>query len=184
MHQNFLGFVLVAILAFQGQTTSESSPAIRHENQDGFTVIGLTTRTTNAREAGPDGQIKKLWVRYAHGALARIPERADENLVVVYSGYTSDEHGEYDYTLGLRVKDGTVAPTGFVARYVEPGPYAVLLSDPGLAPEVVPALWRKIWTLTPADLGGRRAYATDFEIYPPGQQEDETTVAIHLGLKP
>lgn len=184
MHYNLIAFFLAAIFALGGQSSNNTSLPIRHENQGSFTVIGITTHTNNTLEAGPDGQIKQLWVRAAHGALAQVPERTDDNIVAVYSGYAGDEHGEYDYTLGVRVKDGTIPPPGFVARAVASGRYAVLLSDQGVAPEVVSALWRKIWILTPAELEGNRSYRSDFEIYPPNPDEGETTVTIHIGLMP
>lgn len=61
----------------------------------------------------------------------RIPDRADQNIVVVNSDYASNEHGEYDYTLGVRVTRANRAPEGFVAKIIVPGEYAIIRSQAG-----------------------------------------------------
>src|SRR6202011_4792984 len=80
------------------QVQGGSASAVRNENQEGFTVVGISVRATNEREARPGGEIPKMWARVmSEGMLDSIPNRADKNIVVVNSGYASDEHGEYDY---------------------------------------------------------------------------------------
>ena len=118
------------------------------------------------------------------GIFDRIPDRADKNIVVVNSDYASDEHGEYDYTLGVRVTRADRAPEGFVAKIIVPGEYAVIRSQAGPPSQVVPALWQRIWKMTPDQLGGHRAYKTDFEVYPPGSDPQNVQMEVHLGLKP
>ncbi len=163
----------------------EAGPSgVQIETCAGFSVVGITVRTNNSRETGPGGEIPKLWQRAMQpGLLSQIAGRADENIVVVNSDYASDEHGDYDYTLGVRVTDANTVPSGFTAKEVRPGRYAVLHSQQGAPWQVVPALWKQIWTMTPADLGGNRAYQTDFEIYPPGADPQNIRMEVHLGLK-
>ena len=53
--------------------------------QDGFTVIGITARTTNAKEMTPDGVIGKQWMRiFQEGLIAKIPNKADASIIAVY----------------------------------------------------------------------------------------------------
>jgi predicted transcriptional regulator YdeE len=150
------------------QADQQSQAPVRQEQQEAFQVMGMTVRTTNAREAGPDGEIPKLWRRAMQEAIFdKIPNRADKNIVVVNSGYASDVNGEYDYTLGARVTRIDSIPTGFVSKSIAPGRYAVILSQQGPPSQVVPGVWKQIWKMTPEELGGSRAFRTDFEVYPP-----------------
>ena len=57
-----------------------------------------------------------------------------------------------------------------------------MLSEPGPPAEVVPALWRRVWKMTPGELGGRRAFRSDYEIYPGSGDPQKTAVELHLGL--
>jgi predicted transcriptional regulator YdeE len=116
--------------------------------------------------------------------LKSIKGRADENIVVVNSDYASDENGEYDYTLGVHVHSADEIPKGFVAKSIEPGNYAVVQSEKGPPSQVVPAVWKRIWRMTPDALGGQRAYRTDFEVYPPSTDPQSVQIEVHLGLRP
>ena len=131
------------------------------EHEDGFTVVGVSVRTMNSREGlGSEGQIPKLWSRVMQqGLLDRIPNRAGQNLVVVYSGYASDENGEYDYTIGVRVQKAENVPDEFVTELITPGQYTVIRSELGSPSVVVPEVWRHIWKMSPQELGGRRAFS-------------------------
>jgi predicted transcriptional regulator YdeE len=177
-----LGAIFIAGIARRG----EAGASIMHiENIDGFTVAGVMVRTNNARETGPGGEIPKLWARaMQQGLLERVPNRADKDIVVVNSDYASDEHGDYDYTLGVRVTSAEKLPAGFVVKHVQPGRYAVLQSEQGPPSQVVPSLWQKIWEMTPEELGGQRTYKTDFEVYPAVADPQNVRMEVHLGLKP
>lgn len=165
--------------------SDDSTPAIRHATQESFTVVGVTVRTSNAREAGGDGEIPKLWTRVMQeGLLNDIPDRADQNIVVVYSGYGGDDKSDYDYTIGVRVKSADKVPDGDVAKTIAAGRYAVVRSEQGPPQQVVPAVWAHIWQLKPEELGGQRAFMTDYEVYPPDMTADSTQIDVYVGLKP
>ncbi len=158
---------------------------MRNEHQDGFAVVGVSVRTINSREAGSEGEIPKLWSRVMQqGLLDRIPNRADQNIVVVNSGYASDEKGEYDYTIGVRVQKAANVPDGFVTKLISPGQYSVIRSELGSPSVVVPGVWRHIWKMSPQELGGRRAFRTDFEVYPPTSDPQKVQIEVHIGLGP
>jgi predicted transcriptional regulator YdeE len=150
-----------------------------------FYVAGIQVRTNNADEIGGRGRIGPLWQRFFRENLgAQIPNRVDSALTVVYSGYASDEKGDYDYLLGARVSSVDHLPAGMTFREVQSGPYAVVLTEVGKMPDVLQAAWREIWQSTPEELGGRRAFITDYEIYDSRSADPQhTQVEIHLGLK-
>jgi len=184
-------FLLALGLPAFAQSTGAAAPAapnaaaaVQDQQQDGFTVVGLSVRTTNDKEAGGQGLIPQLWQSVMEGdKLSQIPNQVSEDLVVVYSDYASDSSGEYNYTLGVRVSSADKVPDGFVVRKIRPGKYAVIQSESGPPQEVIPALWTKINQLTPQQMGGARAYQTDFETYPDITDWGNVQMTAHIGLK-
>jgi predicted transcriptional regulator YdeE len=167
------------------QTTTQPKPSpVTTETQPGFTVVGLAVRTTNQAEAGGNGLIPPMWQRaMQQGSLESIPHRADNNITVVYTNYTSDNNADYTYVLGVRVLSADKVPDGMMTVNVPAGKYAVVESDQGSLPEVLPKVWRRINTMPAAELGGQRAFKADYEIYPEGFDWQNAQIPIYLGLK-
>jgi CubicO group peptidase (beta-lactamase class C family)/predicted transcriptional regulator YdeE len=153
--------------------------------QDGFTVIGTPARTSNAREMTPDGVIGKMWGRlFQEGVLAKIPNKADQNIVAVYIDYASDHNGEYTYVLGARVTSDAEVPAGMVAKKIAAQKFAVFTSEKGPAPKVVPELWIKINSLPKNAAGGDRQYKADFEIYDQRASDPQNLqMDVYIGIK-
>lgn len=154
--------------------------------KESFTVIGIETRTNNAAETAAGGKIPRQWDRlFKEGVLAKIPNKADADILAVYSGYASDHNGDYDYLLGARVANGSTAPAGMVAKVVPKSRYAVLTSDRGPVGKVVSEAWQKIYGLEDAGgLGGRRAYKADFEVYDQRTRDpQDSQVDIYVGIE-
>jgi predicted transcriptional regulator YdeE len=165
-----------------GREAKESS--VRYEKIAPFSVIGIAARTTNTKEAGPDGVIAKQWQRFFQETVAdKIPHGVGTNMYAVYTAYASDHNGEYTYLLGVKVEHGTAPPTGMVSVDVPGGSYAVVTSDKGPPAQVVPAAWQKIFQLE--DEGKlHRAYKSDFEVYDPrSQNPQDVQVEIFLEVK-
>lgn len=158
--------------------------AIHNADISGFTIIGIEARTTNAKEATGEGIIGKQWQKFfSEGYVQRIPNRADGNIYALYSDYASDHNGEYSFLIGAKVKDGTTPPSGMVAKEVRAGKYAVIASDRGPFPKVVPAAWVKIFDLEGAG-ALKRAYHTDFELYDERAKDPQNgQIDIYIGLK-
>jgi predicted transcriptional regulator YdeE len=149
-------------------------------------IVGIQVRTDNASEMSGHGEIGKLWGRFLQQNLAaQIPHRTGESLMAVYSNYASDEKGTYDYLLGVPVSSIDNLPTGLSFRRIPPGEYAIITTEKGNAAEVVPAAWKRIWAMTPTELGGHRAFLADYEVYYQRSADPANArVEIHLGLKP
>lgn len=150
-----------------------------------FTVIGISCRTNNAKEASGQGCIGKQWARlFTENILDKIPHREDKNTIAVYTDYASDNDGEYTYVLGAKVKNDAVAPAGMVKVTVPAGRYAKFTSDVGPAPVVVPANWKKIWATAKTQPGGDRLYKTDFEVYDQRASDPQKTqMDIYVGVR-
>jgi len=153
--------------------------------QEGFTVVGISARTSNAKEMTADGVIGKQWGRLMQeGLLAKIPNKADRNTVAVYMDYASDHNGEYTYVLGARVTSDAEVPAGMVAEKIPGGKFAVFTSGKGPAPKVVPELWMQINSLPKTAVGGDRLYRADFEIYDQRAMDPQNLqMDVYIGIK-
>jgi predicted transcriptional regulator YdeE len=178
-------FALIACLAGQAIPQSQEK-ALKPSHEDSFYVAGYQVRTNNANEMSGHGEIGNLWQRFmAQNLGAQIPNRADTATIVVYSNYASDEKGEYSYLLGARVTSIEHLPAGMSYTKIVAGPYAVLTTERGPLIEVLQAEWRKIWAMQPSQLGGRRAFLTDYEVYDQrASSPQDAQVEIHIGLVP
>ncbi len=119
------------------------------------------------------------------GVAAKIANQTDDKIYVVYSDYQSDYHGPYAYTIGVRVDTAGKLPEGLVSRNVLAGDYAVVTTPKGPVWQVVPQAWRQIWGLEDKNqLGGVRAYRSDFEVYDERARDPQNSqVDVYLGLK-
>ncbi len=153
--------------------------------QGGFTVVGISARTNNAKEMTADGVIGKMWGRLMQeGLLAKIPNKADPDIVAVYTDYASDHNGDYTYLLGARVNSDADVPAGMVVKRVPAGKFAVFTSEKGSAPKVVPQLWMKINSLPENAVGADREYRTDFEIYDQRAMDPQNLqMDVYIGIK-
>ena len=154
-------------------------------HEDSFFVAGYEIRTSNAREMSGQAEIGKLWQKVMQQNLvAQIPNRTDSALMVVYSQYASDEKGEFNYLLGARVSSVDHLPSGMTYRKLVPGTYAVFLTNQGPLVDVLQAEWKKIWAMPSEQMGGQRAFLTDYEIYDQrSTNQQQAQVEIHIGLK-
>lgn len=153
--------------------------------QDGFMVIGISARTNNVKEMTADGVIGKMWGRLMQeGLLAKIPNKADPNIVAVYTDYASDHNGDYTFLLGSRVTSDADVPEEMVAKKIPAGKFAVFISDKGPAPKVVPELWMKINSLPENAVGADRMYRADFEIYDQRAMDPQNLqMDVYIGVK-
>jgi predicted transcriptional regulator YdeE len=176
----------VALGAFLVYGQAMSTPVTHESIEAPFYVAGWVVRTCNADEVSGKGKIGALWQRTMQQKLvAQIPHRGDGDLMVVYSHYASDENGDYDYLLGARVSSVENLPAGVTWRKVEPGAYAVVLTEKGQMPGVLQAAWARIWKMSAAELGGKRRFLTDYEVYDKRSANPaDAQVEIHVGEAP
>lgn len=178
--------LVIASSAIVVATQTKAGPASpKMENQEAFTVVGIAARTNNAKEASSDGIIGKQWGRFfGEGVAAKIPNRADENIVAVYTDYASDVNGDYTFLIGARVTKAESLPEGLVAKTVPAGRYAVFTSERGPVQKVVVDMWKRVWATPKRELGGDRAYQADFERYDQRSQNPaDAVMEIHIGIK-
>jgi CubicO group peptidase (beta-lactamase class C family)/predicted transcriptional regulator YdeE len=151
----------------------------------GFTVVGITARTSNPKEMTADGVIGKQWGRLIQeGLIEKIPNKADPSIVAVYTDYATDHNGEYTFLLGSRVTSDADVPPGMVSKKIAAGKFAVFTTDKGPADQVLPAAWMKINSLPKTAVGGDRAYRADYEIYDERARDPQNLQAdIYVGIR-
>jgi predicted transcriptional regulator YdeE len=162
---------------------SEELPISRKEVSS-FSVVGISARTDNSREAGPGGAIAEIWHRLVQEGLDKeIPNPVGMELYGVYTDYASDHNGDYTFVAGRAVKPGTIPPQGMVSVTIPEGSYAVVTTEKGPLPTVIPGAWMKVFELE--DSGNvSRAYKTDFELYDQrAMNPEDAQVDIYLGEK-
>lgn len=181
MHVLVLAMILLAPVGLVAQL---GLPKKVHKDE--FNVVGIEARTSGERETSGEGIIGDLWQKfYQDRVLEKIPNKADQNIYVLYTNYSHDRMGEYTVIIGAKVKDKTQVPDGMVAKMVPAGQYAVLSSERGPAASVIPTAWQKVWALEDKDeLGGKRAYKVDFEVYDSSNTDPNKTQAdLFVGIK-
>jgi predicted transcriptional regulator YdeE len=113
----------------------------------------------------------------------KIPNKTGPNLYAVYSEYASDHNGEYAFMVGAPVKAGTAAPTGMLLKQIPASKYAVITTERGPFPKVIPQAWMQIFKLE--DEGKlKRTYRIDFEVYDERALDPQNgQVDIYIGVK-
>jgi len=155
-------------------------------HQDGFFVVGIEVRTTNAKEMTGEGVIPKQWQKFFQdGIQQKMPDKVDGAIYAVYTDYASDRNGEYSFVIGVKVNPSATVPAGMVLKKIPSGEYAVITSDQGPVGKVVPAAWQQIWSLEDNhQLGGTRAYRADFEVYDKRAADPQSSqVDVYVGVK-
>jgi predicted transcriptional regulator YdeE len=163
----------------------ERTGAMNIQQHSGFYIVGITARTNNAQEMSGNGKIGEVWQSFLEPSLvAKIPNKVGVDLVAVYSDYETDHTGHYTYLLGLPISSTESLPANLTVKHIPPGRYAVFSSGKGPISEVVPEIWQRIWSMSPEELGGARAFQTDFEIYDQRAADPENAqIDVYVGLR-
>ena len=179
-----VGMVTCSVVAFPlTRKATDMNP--RAVELEGFTVVGIAVRTSNAEQVTAARPIGKQWERlFKEGVLAAIPNKEDGNIVAVYSEYASDKDGEYTYLLGARVRKVESVPAGMTVENVPAGRYAVFTSERGPVEKVVVEMWRRVWETPKNALGGERTYRADFEVYDQrAQNPADAVVDLYVAVR-
>lgn len=158
-------------------------------NREEIKLIGITARTNNTHMFEADiatNAIAATVHRYMHQNLAeQIPNRKNPGAIFcVYTNYESDFTGEYTYFIGEEVTSFAGVNEDFTTITIPAQKYCKFTNQPGPMPNVCIDMWKAIWRMSPADLGGSRAYIADFEIYDERSSDhNNATFDIYIGIK-
>lgn len=161
------------------------SYTIKHE--PAFTVVGITTRTSNALEMQGNGAIAQLWQKFfSEQLLHKISHKSDNDLIALYYDFENDKNGEYTVLLGARVDTDNsldIIPEGMVAVQIPAEKKAVFTSEKGSFPAIVVDVWQKIWTLEDQSKLDR-IYTFEYELYDERSTDPaHAQMEIHIAVK-
>jgi predicted transcriptional regulator YdeE len=140
--------VLTAFFLSQliGSTALHAQP-MTTKQLPSITIVGISVRTNNAAEMSGKGAIGEVWTRFfQEGILENIPNRADSNIIALYTDYESDHTGDYTFVLGARVTTTVNLPKGMIVKEIPAGKYATFESEKGSIPGIVMNAWKRIWS--------------------------------------
>jgi predicted transcriptional regulator YdeE len=159
---------LEAHIPTEGQIMHESKEEKRY-------VIGISIKTSNEhflKEAPP------LWEKfYAEKLSDKTPNRLNQNLLALYTEYEGAFTKPYTYVIGCEVANLDIIPEGMIGVEIPASENAVYTVK-GPFPQAMMQAWQNIWS-SPL----KRSYTTDFEVYPPGfNQQALPEIKIYIAL--
>lgn len=131
-----------------------------------MTVTGVSARTTNKQEAGPDGVLPKLWETYFNSGIAAQADIMSPHLIyALYTDYEKDATGAYTVVIGHETDCGRLqADNSKTCAVIPESKYLVFTTEKGAVHEVVPLAWARIWDYF-RDSPEIRTFTGDFEVY-------------------
>ena len=98
-------------------------------------------RTTNAGDQSQK-DIGELWQRFMRDEiLAKIPDRASDDIYTLYLDYENQAYGHYTTIIGCKVLSLEKLPDGFIGKKIPALRYKRFVSK-GKIPDVVLATWK------------------------------------------
>jgi predicted transcriptional regulator YdeE len=152
---------------------------------DAIKLVGISARTSNAKEFSGQGIIPQTIGKYHAEAIASKTQhrKTPGKLFCVYTNYESDMNGEYTYFVGEEVNsfDGV---SGLDTLLIPAQDYKKFTNDPAPMPQACISMWQKILAMDKGALGGERSYIADFEVYDERAADQSNAVLdIYIGIK-
>lgn len=152
-------------------------------------LMGICVRTSYQNELDKmTGNIFPCVQRYFHGSLfEKIPNRVKPGTTFcAYTNYESDYTGAYTYFIGEEVSSfESSLPEGFQILTIPKQQYVKFTTSPAPMPDVIINAWQYIWKKSQEELGGKRSYQTDFEIYDERASDHQNIILdLYVGIEP
>jgi predicted transcriptional regulator YdeE len=149
-------------------------------------LVGITARTSNAAEMNPQtAQMGATMERFFKQNMPQSSPNSKEphQIFAVYTDYESDKNGPCTYFLGQEVTSFQNVPEGFKTLTIPAQNYMKWTSNPGVMPQVVIGMWQKIWKKDITQLGGKRSYVADFEMYDSRSHDPHHSIVdVYIGV--
>jgi len=162
----------------------EQAVAVKEE----IKLVGTSVRTSyTIEQAMEKGRIYPCVMGYFQTSLFdKIPNRkAPGTTYCVYTDYESDYTGAYTYFIGEEVTAFDEEMDSELKTMIIPQQsYAKFTTKPLPMPEVVVESWKKIWAMSSSDLGAKRRYDADFELYDErAADHDNIVLDLYVGVE-
>jgi len=138
---------------------------------NGFKVIGISIRTTNANNQSQQ-DLGKLWGQFfAENVIEKIPNKISSQILCIYTDYKSNYTGEYTTIIGVPVSTLDEIPNELIGREFEADNFQKFVAK-GETQSAVVNTWIDIWK---RDEELNRKYSYDFEVYGEKSQNGENS---------
>lgn len=139
-------------------------------------IVGLSTRTTNAKEMNPStGSIGPLWKEFDEKV--EVDYKNGNRVYGVYFNYESDVNGEYSILAGTDQLDAYFS-TKLETIAIQKGKYLVFTAKGDIS-RIVFETWGRIWEyFAKKDVKYERLYTTDFEYY-----VNQNEIRVYIAVK-
>jgi len=147
---------------------------------NGFKVIGISIRTTNANNQSQQ-DLGKLWGQFfAEQIIEKVPNKNSSNILAIYTDYESDYTGEYTTIIGVPVSTLDEIPSGLIGREFAADNFQKFVARGEMTSAVI-NIWIDIWQ---RDKELNRKYSYDFEVYGENSNNgDKSEVEIYVATK-
>lgn len=147
---------------------------------NGFKIIGISIRTTNQNNKAQQ-DLGNLWGQFfAEAVFDKIPNKASNNILSIYTDYKSNYTEEYTTILGVPVATLEEIPNGLIGREFMPDTFQKYTAK-GEMPQAVVNTWLDIWR---KDSELNRKYSYDFEVYGEKSQQGQCSeVEIYIATQ-
>jgi len=148
--------------------------------KNGFKVIGISIRTTNANNQSQQ-DLGKLWGQFfAENIIEKIPNKISNHILCIYTDYEGDYTGEYTTIIGVPVSTIDEIPNGLTGREFEADNFREFVAK-GEMQSAVARTWIDIWE---RDKDLNRKYSYDFEVYSENSNRgDKSEVEIFVAVR-
>ncbi len=150
-----------------------------------LSLAGVTVRTSNAAEMGPEAKISGLWAKFwAEEIAGKLGKSAEPPVIYgCYAEYESDVNGAYTLMIGIEQEHRQGNMQDVTTLELPASHYAVFQSRTGPLPDIVIETWQRIWKYT-EEHGLERTYTGDFERYDERSANPENAqVDIYIAVK-
>lgn len=151
-------------------------------------LVGISVVTNNANEVNPStAKIGKTFEAYVHKRLnEKILGRVNPGTTYcVYTNYVDGVNGEYRYFIGEESNSLDKVNPDMKSLIIPAQHYMKFLVGPGEMPQVCINAWKDIWNMSSTDLGGKRQFVADFEVYDNRAKDHKhTELDIYIGIQP
>ena len=156
------------------------------KNLEEIKLVGISMRTNNKLEMDlSEAKIPQIIDKYfTQNISSNIPSRKSPGITFcAYYNYETDFNGDYSYIIGEEVSQFDEIPENYTSLVIPKGNYVQFTSPRGVMPDIVIDLWKKIWNMDEKELGGKRRYTVDYEIYDERSVDPKNSIVeVNIGI--
>ncbi len=153
----------------------------RKEKRAALSFVGLSARTSNAREMSKKGIICRLWQQFYKETVSEkiFHVCVEGDAYGVYYEYPNANPDTYSVLVGVNVSRIDTVPAGLAHIELPPSDYFVFTTPQGAMPDIIIQSWAFIHDFFAKQTEYVRTYTGDFEHYD-GRAQDTNNACVDI----